>query len=101
LASTTDVRNAQQLPREFLLHQNYPNPFNPSTIISFQVPAVSLVRLEVVDVLGREVTTLVNDVRPPGTYTVRLEGSALRTGVYYYRLQAGEFVATKKMVLLR
>ena len=89
--------------------QNYPNPFNPTTAISFQLSAVSVVTLKVIDVLGREIATLVNDVRSAGTYTVQWDASAFPSGTYFYRLQAGNasttsapgFVETKKMILLR
>ena len=99
----------EDLPREYALAQNYPNPFNPTTAISFQLSAVSVVTLKVIDVLGREIATLVNDVRSAGTYTVQWDASSFPSGTYFYRLQAGDastsaargFVETKKMILLR
>ncbi|MBM2840398.1 MAG: repeat protein, partial [Bacteroidetes bacterium] len=89
------------VPLSYSLSQNYPNPFNPTTAISYQLTATSFVSLKVFDVLGREVATLVNKENKPGSYTVTFSGSNLSSGVYFYRLQAGEFVATKKLMLLR
>jgi hypothetical protein len=83
------------------LKQNYPNPFNPSTLISYYLPNQSHVTLKVHDVLGREVATLVDGMEEPGLKTVTFDASKLSNGVYYYRLQAGNYVETKKLVLLR
>jgi hypothetical protein len=88
-------------PREFLLSQNYPNPFNPSTTIRFELPKASQVTLTVYDVLGREVSVLVNERRDAGDYEVKFDGSNLASGVYFYRLQAGSYVNAKKLLLLR
>ena len=85
----------------FSLGQNYPNPFNPTTVISYQLPAASDVRLVVYDVLGREVAVLVNERKTPGSYEVKFDGSGLTSGVYLYRLTAGSFVQTRKLLLLR
>ena len=89
------------LPSTPLLAQNYPNPFNPSTSISYQLSAASVVTLKVYDVLGKEVATLVEGVRSAGTHTVRFDGSSLRSGVYFYRIQAGTFSDTKKFMLIK
>jgi hypothetical protein len=89
------------IPEAFSLDQNYPNPFNPSTKISWQSPIGSHQTLKVYDVLGNEVTTLVNEEKPAGSYEVNWDASNLSTGVYFYRLQAGSFSETKKMTLLR
>jgi hypothetical protein len=89
------------LPITWSLGQNYPNPFNPATVVSYQLPAVSEVRLAVYDLLGREVATLVNEKKPAGSYTVRFDASGLASGVYLYRMMAGSFVQTRKMILLR
>jgi hypothetical protein len=86
---------------EFRLLQNYPNPFNPSTIIKYQIPIPSWVTLNVLDLLGRELATLVNEEKQPGTYTVQFDGRELASGVYFYRLHAGNFIETKKIVLLK
>jgi hypothetical protein len=85
----------------FRLSQNYPNPFNPSTSISYSVADVVNVNLVVYDILGRVVTTLVNDVHTPGLYNVNFDASRLASGTYIYRLQAGDFVSTKKMMLIK
>jgi hypothetical protein len=101
------VENAQDSPvNEFTLFQNYPNPFNPSTTINFSVPSSEFVTLKVYDVLGTEVATLVNEEKPAGSYeaefTVGQDSRPdIASGVYFYKLQAGNFIETKKMVLLR
>jgi hypothetical protein len=88
-------------PLQFDLAQNYPNPFNPSTTIRFQLPRASHVTLTVYDVLGREVSVLVNEGKDAGVHEVKFDGSNLASGVYFNRLQAGEFVQIRKLVLLR
>ncbi len=82
----------------FGIAQNYPNPFNPTTNFEFRISNLEFVTLRIYDVLGREVAMLVNEVRPAGVYTVRWDASLLPSGVYFYRLRAGDFVDTKKMV---
>jgi hypothetical protein len=94
-----DQRNT--LPYSFSLQQNYPNPFNPITTIEYQVPTRSHVSLRVFDVLGIEVATLVNVVEDPGYKSVNFNVNGLASGVYFYRLQAGSFSETKKLILLR
>ncbi len=91
------------LPTEFALSQNYPNPFNPSTRIDYAVPAGSrpMVSLQVFDLLGRQVATLVNEVKEPGRYSVVWSAAGVASGVYYYRLNAGEFQSIRKMVVLK
>jgi hypothetical protein len=89
------------IPGAFLLAQNYPNPFNPSTTIKYELPRSSVVRLSVYDILGREVSVFVNEEREAGAYEVKFDGSNLSSGVYFYRLQAGDFVTTKRLLLLR
>jgi hypothetical protein len=84
-----------------MLYQNYPNPFNPSTVISYQVSSVSSVRLAVYDLLGNDVAVLVHEEKSRGRYGVRLDASRLSSGVYFYRLEAGSYVATKRLVILR
>lgn len=88
-------------PREFRLEQNYPNPFNPSTRISYSIPKLGHVVLRMSDVLGREMATLVNERKTAGEYTVEWNAASLPSGVYFYRLIAGDFVQTKKMILMR
>ncbi|MCS6989585.1 MAG: FG-GAP-like repeat-containing protein [Chloroherpetonaceae bacterium] len=89
------------LPRTFELSQNYPNPFNPTTTIAYQLPVASEVRLKVYDVLGREVATLVSGRQEAGRYQAQFNASRLASGVYFYRLQAGSFAETKKMMLVK
>lgn len=89
------------LPSAFMLGQNYPNPFNPSTKIGFQIADYGLVTVKVYDVLGREVRTLLSENLSAGSYEVTFDGSDLASGVYFYRLQSGEFVQTRRLVLLR
>jgi len=90
-----------QLPSAFHLDQNYPNPFNPSTTINYSVPKPSSVTITVYDVLGREVKTLVNENKPAGNFSVQFDGIKLTSGIYIYRLQAGSFSQTKKLILLK
>jgi len=93
--------NRKSYLSEFQLHQNYPNPFNPSTKINYFVSQSSLVMLKVYDMLGKEISTLVNEEKPIGNYEVYFDGSNLSSGVYFYRMQAGSFIDTKKFVLIR
>jgi hypothetical protein len=95
------VEEDNQLPTEFSLKQNYPNPLNPSTKIKYSIPDLSFVTLKVYDVLGSEVATLVNEEKPVGTYEITWTVDNLPSGIYFYRLQAGSFVETKKMVLMK
>ncbi len=90
-----------RIPTEFSLEQNYPNPFNPITKIKYQIPELSFVTIKVYDVLGSEVITLVNEEKPVGSYEVEFDGKDLTSGVYFYRLQAGSFIETKKMILIK
>jgi len=93
--------NQSLLPRAFSLSQNYPNPFNPSTQISYAVPKVTKVTLEVFDVLGRKVATLVNGVMQPGYYTAEFNASNMSSGIYFYRFSSPVVTFTKKMMLLK
>jgi hypothetical protein len=88
-------------PNQFQLHQNYPNPFNPNTVISFQLPVGSRVTLKVFDLLGREVATLVNGQRSAGRHEVSFDASRLSSGMYMYRLETGNQIITKKMMLIK
>jgi hypothetical protein len=88
-------------PSSFALDQNWPNPFNPATTISFQLPAAAGVSLKVYDLTGREVATLVDEVKPAGIHSVTFDGSGLASGTYVYRIQAGNYVATRKLVLVK
>lgn len=88
-------------PDAFSLKQNYPNPLNPSTVISYQIATTSYVTLKVYNVLGEEVAALVDETEEPGEYSVRFDGSKLPSGVYFYRMNAGNFNAVEKLVLLK
>ncbi|HSD62795.1 MAG TPA: T9SS type A sorting domain-containing protein [Ignavibacteriaceae bacterium] len=90
-----------ELPNTFALDQNYPNPFNPSTIIKYSVPQLAFVQLKVYDILGREVASLVNGNQQAGYYQVTFDGSHLASGLYIYRLTAGNFISTKKMLMIK
>jgi len=98
----TDVKDKTNLlPTQFSLSQNYPNPMNPSTTISFSLPSQSFVSLKIYDVLGREVATIVSEELPAGTYSRQWNAGKMSSGVYFYRLQAGSFTQTKRLVLLK
>jgi len=100
--STVSVhQDGFELPAHFRLEQNYPNPFNPSTNIRYSISEGSFVSLQVYDMLGRRVATLVNEQQPAGTYVADFNASSLANGTYIYRLQAGEFSSVKKMVVLK
>ncbi len=99
VTGVNEVKNI--IPSEFSLSQNYPNPFNPTTIIQYQVPNISQVTLRVYDILGNEVANLVNAEKPAGKYKIEFDATNIASGVYFYRLQAGSFVETKKMILIK
>jgi endoglucanase len=104
-----DKQGLEEIPDEILLKQNYPNPFNPATTIKYQIPYVETaymsslhkVILKVYDILGNEIATLVNEHKQPGEYSVELNAENLPSGVYPYTLRSGNFIATKKMILLK
>ncbi|MGD8306482.1 MAG: T9SS type A sorting domain-containing protein [Ignavibacteria bacterium] len=96
-----DPEDEDIIPGKFELSQNYPNPFNPSTIIKYQIPEASFVSVNVYDLLGNEIATLVNEDKTAGSYEVKFDGSSLSSGIYFYRLSAGDFSLSKKMILLR
>ena len=97
----TDVEDETQLPTEFALMQNYPNPFNPTTTIAYHLPNTSKVQLKVYDVLGNEIATLVNEEKSSGIYNVQLTMNNVSSGIYFYKITAGDFVQTKKMILVK
>ncbi|MDX1700216.1 MAG: T9SS type A sorting domain-containing protein, partial [Melioribacteraceae bacterium] len=97
----TSMQDEKLLFNKHILYQNYPNPFNPSTTIKYSIPNQSNVTLKVFDLLGSEVATLVNKEQSQGNYEVGFDGSELTSGIYFYRLQSGNFVETKKMILLK
>lgn len=88
-------------PVKFELGQNYPNPFNPSTLISFSLPAAENVELKVYDALGKEVASLINSRMEPGKHSVKFDGASMSSGVYFYKINAGRFTETKKMILIK
>ena len=101
-----EMNGMTQVPGQFRVGPNYPNPFNPSTTISYQLTAVSFVSLKVYDPLGREVATLVNEMKEPGSYEVvwdgtNQSGASVTSGVYFYRLTAGPFSQMRKMILMK
>jgi spore coat protein A len=93
--------NTSNMPESYALEQNYPNPFNPTTQIRFAMPEEGAVKLEVYNVKGQVVATLIDGVAPAGEHTVRLDATGLSSGVYFYRLTAGNFTQTKKMTLMK
>jgi hypothetical protein len=109
---TIGIQNiSAEIPVGFKIYQNYPNPFNPTTKIKFEVPSHlsfpnasignPLVTLKVYDILGKEIATLVNEQLNPGTYEVTFDASQYSSGIYFYKLSSGEFVKTKRMILLK
>jgi hypothetical protein len=91
----------EEIPTSFSLSQNYPNPFNPTTTIKFSIPQSGLVNLAVYNILGEQVKTLINEERPAGNHSIQFNASNLSSGIYFYRLQAGSFVQTKKMLMIK
>lgn len=100
IGETVPVDN-ESIPTSFVLEQNYPNPFNPETFINFHLPTTSNVQLKVYDILGNEIATLVNEIKQPGVYNVKFNAEKLPSGVYIYKLQAGKYLAIKKMMLIK
>ncbi|MBI2430337.1 MAG: T9SS type A sorting domain-containing protein [Ignavibacteriales bacterium] len=88
-------------PFQFVLEQNYPNPFNPSTKIRFAVPGLSFVLLKVYNLLGQEVATLVNEEKRAGSYEVQWNAIGFSSGIYFYKLRSGNFVETKRMLMIK
>jgi len=87
--------------KDFVLHQNYPNPFNPTTVIKYSIPQQTFVSLKVYNILGKEVSVLVNEQKEAGVYEVEFNASNLSNGIYFYTLRAGNFVDTKKLILAK
>jgi len=102
-STLTDVVKDEEetIPTVFKLEQNYPNPFNPSTIIKFAVPEISNVLIKIYDLLGGEVITLVNEEMEAGWYKREFNGSGYSSGIYIYRMQAGNYISTRKMILIK
>ncbi len=94
-------QGSNEVPLEYELSQNYPNPFNPTTTISLSIPQSGLVSLKIYDVLGREVAELFNEVVSAGRYQYQWDAAGYSSGTYYYKIAAGEFFETKKLLLIR
>jgi hypothetical protein len=92
---------SSNVPEKYSLSQNYPNPFNPSSKITFDITKANFVSLKVYNSLGQEVSKLVNENLTPGTYEVTFDGAGLNSGIYFYTIQTGDFVETKKMMLVK
>lgn len=101
LPIAVSVPIAESVPEQFALEQNYPNPFNPSTAITYQVSKAGLVTIKVYDLLGQEVTSLVNEEKVPGTYRVTWNAEGIPSGVYFYTMNSSSFAATRQMILLK
>ncbi|RPI73994.1 MAG: T9SS C-terminal target domain-containing protein [Ignavibacteriales bacterium] len=101
----TGIENNSEILSDYKLHQNYPNPFNPSTKINFIIPTSVFVSLKVYDAIGNEVATLINSEKPAGSYEIIFDASSvtggLSSGVYFYRITAGKFIETKKLLLMK
>jgi len=93
--------NTSIIPEKYSLSQNYPNPFNPVTRIKYDIPKQGFVTMKIYDVLGREVRTLVNEVKQAGNYSVEFNASELSSGVYFYRLESNDFTDIKRMILVK
>lgn len=99
--SILSVEQKKEIPHQYHLDQNFPNPFNPSTTISFSLPSRSFVSLKIFDVMGREITTVVNEDLVPGVYSKQWNATGFPSGVYFYRLRTGTYTETKRLILLR
>jgi plastocyanin len=97
----SDVNDESNPLEDFILSQNYPNPFNPATIIKWQSTVGSHQTLKIYNLLGKEVATLVNEYRPAGIYEIEFNATELTSGIYFYKLQADNYIATRKMILLK
>ncbi len=101
-SQVTGLKNISSgIPQKFFLSKNYPNPFNPVTKIKFALPQTSMVRFSIYDILGNEVGVFINEVRPPGEYEFELSAEKLTSGIYFYQLEAGNFIETGKMSLIK
>ncbi|MDP3148579.1 MAG: T9SS type A sorting domain-containing protein, partial [Ignavibacteria bacterium] len=101
LSDVEDKSNDGNLPHTYMLHQNYPNPFNPITTISYSIANPGLVTVKIFNILGEEILQLVNEYKNSGSYSVNFDASKLSSGIYFYTLNSGSFVSTKKMVVLK
>lgn len=97
----TSLQQNNKVPGGYVLNQNYPNPFNPSTIINYSIPKAGIVKIKIYDEIGKEVRTLVNEYKSAGSYMVHFSGNRLANGIYFYKMQSGNFSQTKKLVLIK
>jgi len=93
--------NVSQIPNEFALYQNYPNPFNPTTNIKYQIAKQGHVTLKVFDIIGNEITTLIDSEHSPGLYEIKFDANKLTSGIYFYKISHEDFLITKKMLLIK
>ena len=101
-APLTDVDNSEsQIIKRFTLKQNYPNPFNPNTKISYSIPEASFVSLKIYDLLGEEISTLINEEKAAGSYKINFDAEQLTSGIYFYKIEAGNYIEAKKMILMK
>lgn len=100
-STVTKVNGNNLLPTEYKLYQNYPNPFNPVSVIKYDVPKTAFVKISIFDILGREVKILVNEQKQPGYYQIQFDGSNFASGVYFYRIISGDYIQSKRMVLVK
>jgi hypothetical protein len=99
--SGINITSNNLIPKEYNLEQNYPNPFNPMTKINFDLPKSGMVSIKIYDILGKEIKTILNEVKNPGSYSIELDCSAFLSGVYFYKIETGGFISTKKMILIK
>jgi hypothetical protein len=97
----TTTSEPKRLPTTYALYQNYPNPFNPSTSIDYEIPERSHVNVKIYDILGQEMATILNETKEAGKYNIRFNATGLPGGVYFYMIRAGDFISTRKLVLLK
>jgi hypothetical protein len=101
LVQPTRVKEGTTVPEQFSLYQNYPNPFNPTTNIKFSIPSSNFTSLKIFDMLGKEIAVLVSEKKDAGEYTVPFNAARMPSGIYFYQLRSGNFVETKKMILMK
>jgi hypothetical protein len=102
ISTVSGISNLGNEPLKFKLSQNFPNPFNPSTMINFVIPQKSAVSLNVYDISGKLVEKLINnEIKTEGSYSYEIDGSKLSSGIYYYRITAGKYTETKKMIMIK
>ncbi len=98
--ATMHVTQNNAMPKEFMVYQNYPNPFNPTTKVKYDIPKEGFITIKIYDIIGREIYSA-NEFKLPGRYEMTFDGSKYASGIYFYRIQAGDFVHSKKMLLIK